>query len=58
MVETVKNETKPKGAQIYHQGIIRILVEYQVRSKGIVWKEFLFQNHHEEPTIEEQYKPI
>ena len=47
MIETMKNKTKPKEAQIYHQGLIKILVEYQVRTKGIVWKEFLVQNHHE-----------
>lgn len=58
MIENVKNKTKPKEAQIYHQGLINILVEYQVKAKGVVWKEFLVQNHLEKQTIEEKYKPI
>lgn len=36
MIENAKNETRPKEAQIYHQGLIKILVEYQVKTKGVV----------------------
>ena len=56
MIESVKNETKPKEAQIYHQGLIKILVKHQVRTQGITWNDFLVQNQHEEQAIEEQYK--
>jgi len=38
MIESVKNKTEVKEAHIYHQGFIKILVEHQVRSKGLIWK--------------------
>ena len=44
MIETVKHEHRPKAGQIYHHGLIKILVEYQVRSHGIVWREFMSKN--------------
>ena len=53
MKESVKNENKPKEAQVYHQRLIKILVEHQVRTQGIIWKEFLVQNQHEVRVIEE-----
>jgi len=35
MIETAKQEQRPKATQVYHQGLIRILVEHQVRSQGL-----------------------
>lgn len=58
MIEDVKNETKPKEAKIYRHGLMKILVEYQVEAKGVVWKELLVQHHFEEQVIEEKYKPV
>lgn len=40
MIEHVKNKTEAKEANIYHNGLIKILVEYQVRNKGFLWKDF------------------
>ena len=54
MIETVKQEQRPKAAQVYHQGLIRILVEHQVRSQGLEWKEFMHKNHFTEQVIEIQ----
>lgn len=56
MIETVKQEHMPKAGQIYHQGFIKILVEYQVRSQGIVWREFMSKNHFTEQINEAQDK--
>jgi len=56
MIETVKHEHRPKARQIYHQGLIKILVEYQVRSQGIVWREFMSKNHFIEQVNEVQDK--
>ena len=53
MIEGVKNKTKAKEAHIYHQGLIKILVEHQVRSKGSIWREFLVQHHLEGQITEE-----
>lgn len=47
MIEIVKNKTEAKEANIYHCGLIKILVEYQVRNKEILWNEFLTKNHFE-----------
>jgi hypothetical protein len=54
MIESVKQENRPKSAQIYHQGLIKILVEYQVKSKGLEWKEFMHKNHFTEQLIDIQ----
>ena len=56
MIETVKQEHRPKAAQIYHQGLIKILVEYQVRSQGIAWRVFMIKNRFTEQIIEAQEK--
>lgn len=44
IIETVRHEHRPKAGQIYHQRLIKILVEYQVKSQGIVWREFMSKN--------------
>lgn len=54
MIETVKHEHRPKAGQIYHQGLIKILVEYQVRSQGIAWREFMSKNQFIEHVNEVQ----
>lgn len=56
MIETVRHGLKPKATQIYHQGLIKILVEYQVRSQGIVWREFMTRNQFNEWVNEVQNK--
>jgi len=56
MIEPVKNENRPKEAETYHQRLIKILVEYQIKTHGLVWREFLNQNQYEEQVIEEQNK--
>jgi len=57
MIETVKLEHRPKPGQVYHQGLIKILVEYKVRTQGIVWGEFLSKNHFVEQVNEIQNNP-
>jgi len=32
MIESIRNENKPREAQVYHQGLIKILVEHQVKT--------------------------
>jgi len=56
MVETVKQENKPKATQVYHQGLIKILVEYQVKEKGLDWKEFMHKHHFTEHFVDIQDK--
>lgn len=56
MIETVRHEHRPKVGQIYHQGLIKILVEYQVRSQGIVWRGFMSKNQFTEHSNEVQDK--
>lgn len=48
MIEIVKNKDEAKEANVYHCGLIKILVEYQARNKGIIWNEFLAKNHFED----------
>lgn len=43
MIESVKNENKPKEAQVYPRDLIKILVEHRVRTQGIIWKKNLVQ---------------
>ena len=52
MIENVKSETKPKEAQIHNKGLIKILVEYQLKTKGVMWREFLTQHQFAEKIIE------
>ena len=42
MIETVKQEHRPKAAQIYHQGLIKILVEEALHTftLAIAWEVF------------------
>lgn len=58
MIESVKNKTETKETHIYHQGLIRILVEHQIKSKGSTWKEFLALHLTEEQKVEEKFEPI
>lgn len=48
MIEIVKNKTRAKEANVYHCGLIRILVEYQVRKNEILLNEFLSKNNFED----------
>ena len=56
MIETVRHKHRPKATHIYHQGLIKILVEYQVKSRGIIWREFMTRNHFNEQVNEVQDK--
>ena len=56
MIETARHENRLKSGQMYHQGLIKILVEYQVRLQGIVWREFMVKNHFTEQITEVQEK--
>ena len=58
MIESINSEIKPKEAQFIHQGLIKIIVEYQMKTKGVVWKDFLTQHQFEEQIIEEKFKPV
>jgi len=60
MIENVKNKTEAKEANIYHHGLIKILVEYQVMNKGLLWKDFLAKHHFEEQTTgnEEKFEQL
>lgn len=60
MINNVKNKTEAKEANIYRHGLIRILVEYQVRNKGLLWKDFLAKLHFEEQTTgnEEKFEQL
>ena len=57
MIESIKSETKPKEAQFIHQGIIKILVDYQLKVKGLVWEDFLVENKFVEQVVEKKLKP-
>ena len=58
MIEGVKNKTEERETNTYHQALIKILAEHQVRNKGLVWKEFLVQNHLEEQTTKEKFEQM
>lgn len=54
----MKSKTETKETHIYHQGLIRILVEHKIKSKGLAWKESLAQHQIEEKRVEEKFEQI
>ena len=58
IIESIKSETKPKEAQFIHQGLIKILVDYELKVKGMVWVDFLVENKFVEQVVENKLKPI
>ena len=58
MIESIKSETKPKEAQIIHQWLIKILVDYQLKVKGMVWEDFLVENKFVEKVTKNKLKTI
>lgn len=58
MIESVKYETKPKEAQIHHQRLIKVIVDYQLKTNGMIWKYFIIENKFVEKAIEHKLKPV
>ena len=48
MASNVQKKTQFIDATMYHHGIIKILIEFHLKSIGDTWENFLIRNHFKE----------
>jgi len=56
MSKTIQRKKGNEEKSLYHFGLIKILIEYEVQKRGKTWKEFLIANQIKEGENEQEQK--
>jgi len=48
MLKTIQKKKGNEEKSLYHFGLIKIIIEYEVQKSGKTWKEFLITNQIKE----------
>ena len=54
MSKTIQKQKSNEDKSLYHFGLIKILIEFELQGRGKTWKEFLISNQIKEDEQEQQ----